>query len=83
MAYIPRLCVSNRYINSKDHLVVLYHNRKYNTWRHSVDNVFCPEIYPREEAMNAAFEALEKPRQNIRATDADAQRWLFSYISIW
>ena len=54
---------SNSYIKIKDHLVVLYHNKKYNTWKYSLDNVFCPEIYPtREEAMDAAFEALEKLR---------------------
>lgn len=30
-------------------------------WKYSLDNVFCPEIYAtREEAMDAAFEALEK-----------------------
>ena len=54
---------SNSYIKIKDHLVVLYHNKKFNTWKYSIDNVFCPEIYPtREEAMDAAFEALEKLR---------------------
>ena len=54
---------SNSYLKIKDHLVVLYHNKKYNTWKYSLDNVFCPEIYPtREEAMDAAFEALEKLR---------------------
>lgn len=54
---------SNSYIKIKDHLVVLYHNKKYNTWKYSIDNAFCPEIYPtREEAMDAAFEALEKLR---------------------
>jgi len=54
---------SNSYIKIKDHLVVLYHNKKYDTWKYSLDNVFCPEIYPtREEAMDAAFEALEKLR---------------------
>ena len=54
---------SNSYIKVKDHLVVLYHNKKYDTWKYSLDNVFCPEIYPtREEAMDAAFEALEKLR---------------------
>lgn len=54
---------SNSYLKIKDHLVVLYHNKKYDTWKYSLDNVFCPEIYPtREEAMDAAFEALEKLR---------------------
>lgn len=55
---------SNSYLKIKDHLVVLYHNKKYDTWKYSLDNVFCPEIYPtREEAMDAAFEALEKLRE--------------------
>ena len=54
---------SNSYVKIKDHLVVLYHNKKFNTWKYSIDNVFCPEIYPtREEAMDAAFEALENLR---------------------
>ncbi|MBQ3251629.1 MAG: UvrD-helicase domain-containing protein [Oscillospiraceae bacterium] len=54
---------SNSYIKIKDHLVVLYHNKKNDTWKYSLDNVFCPEIYPtQEEAMDAAFEALEKLR---------------------
>lgn len=56
---------SNSYIKIKDHLVVLYHNKKYDTWKYSLDNVFCPEVYAtREEAMDAAFEALEKLSEN-------------------
>ena len=52
---------SNSYIKVKDHLVVLYHNKKLNNWKYSLDNVFCPEVFAsREEAMDAAFEALEK-----------------------
>ena len=52
---------SNSYLKVKDHLVVLYHNKKFGTWKYSLDNAFCPKIYQtREEAMDAAFEALEK-----------------------
>ena len=54
---------SNSYLKIKDHLVVLYHNKKLNNWKYSLDNQFCPEVYPtREEAIDAAFEALEKLR---------------------
>ena len=54
---------SNSYIKIKDHLVVLYYNKNYNNWKYSLDNQFCPEVYPtREEAIDAAFEALEKLR---------------------
>lgn len=54
---------SNSYLKIKDHLVVLYYNKNYNNWKYSLDNQFCPEIYPtREEAIDAAFEALEKLR---------------------
>ncbi len=54
---------SNSYIKIKDHLVVLYYNKNYNNWKYSLDNQFCPEIYStREEAIDAAFEALEKLR---------------------
>ena len=54
---------SNSYIKIKDHLVVLYHNKMYNNWKYSLDNTFCLEVYSsREEAMDAAFEALEKLR---------------------
>lgn len=56
---------SNSYIKIKDYLVVLYHNKKYDTWKYSLDNVFCPEVYAtREEVMDAAFEALEKLSEN-------------------
>ena len=54
---------SNSYIKIKDHLVVLYYNKNYNNWKYSLDNQFCPEIYStQEEAIDAAFEALEKRR---------------------
>ena len=43
--------------------MVLYYNKNYNNWKYSLDNQFCPEIYStREEAIDAAFEALEKLR---------------------
>lgn len=52
---------NNSYIKIKDHLIVLYQNAKYGSWKYSLDNVFCTEVYStREEAMDAAFEALEK-----------------------
>ena len=51
---------SNSYIKVRDHVVVLYHNKIHDNWKFSLDNVFCPEVYAtREEAMDAAFEALE------------------------
>ena len=51
---------NNSFIKIKDHLIVLYFNKKYNNWKYSLDNVFCPEVYiSRDEAMDAAFEALE------------------------
>ncbi len=54
---------SNSYLKVKDHLVVLYYNKNHNNWKYSLDNQFCPEIYStREEAIDAAFEALEKLR---------------------
>ena len=57
------LKASNSYLKIKEHLVVLYHNKQYNNWKYSLDNQFCPEVYPnREGAIDAAFEALEKLR---------------------
>ena len=54
---------SNSYLKIKDNLVVLYYNKNYNNWKYSLDNQFCPEIYStREEAIDAAFEVLEKLR---------------------
>ncbi|MBQ7768587.1 MAG: UvrD-helicase domain-containing protein [Oscillospiraceae bacterium] len=54
---------ANSYLKIKDHLVVLYYNKNYNNWKYSLDNQFCPEVYPtREKAIDAAFEALEKLR---------------------
>ena len=52
---------NNSYIKIKNHLIVLYYNKRFNNWKYSIDNVFCPEVYSnREEAMDGAFEALEK-----------------------
>ncbi len=51
---------NNSFLKIKDHLIVLYYNKKYDNWKYSLDNVFCVEVYnTREEAMDAAFEALE------------------------
>ena len=51
---------NNSYIKIKDHLIVLYYNKSYDKWKYSIDNVFCTEVFKtREEAMDAAFEALE------------------------
>ena len=54
---------SNSYLKIKDHLAVLYYNPQNDTWKYSPDHVFRPEIYvTREEAVDAAFEALEAVR---------------------
>lgn len=51
---------NNRYIKIRDHLIVLYYNQKYDNWKYSLDNAFCPEVYKtREEVVDAVFEALE------------------------
>ena len=51
---------NNSYIKIKDHLIVLYYNKSYNNWKYSIDNEFCKEVFEtRDEAMDAAFEALE------------------------
>ena len=50
----------NSYLKIKDHIVVLYERKKDNTWKYSIDNVFCVEIFEsKDEARLAAFEALE------------------------
>jgi len=37
-----------------------YYNKNYNNWKYSIDNEFCKEVFAtRDEAMDAAFEALE------------------------
>ncbi len=51
---------NNSYIKIKDHLIVLYYNKNYDNWKYSIDNEFCKEVFAtRDEAMDAAFEALE------------------------
>ncbi|MBQ9766082.1 MAG: UvrD-helicase domain-containing protein [Lachnospiraceae bacterium] len=51
---------NNSYLKVKDHLIVLYYNKNYDNWKYSIDNVFCKEVFAkREEAVDAAFEALE------------------------
>ncbi len=54
---------SNSYLKVKNHLIVLYRNPQSDTWKYSMDRVFCPEVYhTREEAEDAIFEALEEFR---------------------
>lgn len=51
----------NPYLKIKNHLIVLYRHKDGTVWKYSIDSVFCPEIYrTREEALDAAFEALER-----------------------
>ena len=51
---------NNQYKKVKDHLIVLYYNSVYKNWKYSLDNVFCKEVFEtKDEAMEAAFEALE------------------------
>ena len=51
---------NNSYLKIKEHLVVLYFNKKFNNWKYSIDNQFCVEVYPtREQAVDAAFEVLD------------------------
>ena len=55
----------NSYAKIKDHLVVLYKLKNCSLWKYSLDNEFCPEVYgSREEAVNAAFEALDRAIYN-------------------
>lgn len=52
---------NNSYLKIKNHLIVLYYNKKYDNWKYSIDNIFCSEVYPtRDEAIDKAFETLEK-----------------------
>lgn len=52
---------NNSYLKIRERLVVLFFNQKSNTWKYSIDNVFCRESYgSREEAVDAVFEALER-----------------------
>ena len=51
----------NSYVKVKNHIVVLYQRKTDGIWKYSIDNVFCVEIFEsRDEAKNAAFEALEE-----------------------
>lgn len=51
----------NPYLKIKNHLIVLYQHKNGNIWKYSIDSAFCPEIYrTKEEALDAAFEALER-----------------------
>lgn len=50
---------NNSYLKIHNHLIVLYYNKNYDNWKYSIDNQFCKEVFAtREEAMGAAFEAL-------------------------
>lgn len=52
---------NNSYLKIKDHLIVLYYSRQNKNWKYSLDNEFCKEVFlTKEDAMDAAFEALEK-----------------------
>ena len=56
---------NNSYLKLKDHIIVLYYSEKNNNWKYSLDNVFSVEVFlTKEEAMNAAFEALERKLRN-------------------
>jgi len=51
----------NSYIKIKDHIVLLYKTKNWIGWKYSIDNVFCDKVFKsREEAVDAAFEALDK-----------------------
>ncbi len=52
---------NNCYLKIKEHLIVLFYDEKRNIWKYSLDNVFCKESFAtKEDAMDAAFEALER-----------------------
>lgn len=56
---------NNSYLKIKDHLIVLYYSERNKNWKYSLDNEFCVEVFfTKEDAVNAAFEALEKKIQN-------------------
>lgn len=51
----------NAYAKIKEHLVVLYKIKNSSNWKYSLDNTFCVEVFStRKEAIDAAFEALDK-----------------------
>jgi len=50
----------NYFLKAKQHLIVLYYNSKYKTWKYSLDSAFCAETYKtKNDAIDAAFEALD------------------------
>ena len=52
---------NNSYLKINDHLVVIYYNNRRDNWKYSLDSVFGEEVYSsKEQAMEGAFEALEK-----------------------
>ncbi|MBR6676322.1 MAG: UvrD-helicase domain-containing protein [Clostridia bacterium] len=52
---------NNIYLKIKDTLIVLYQSEKSRKWKYSLDNVFCADSFSsKEEAMSAAFDALER-----------------------
>ena len=54
----------NPYLRIDHHIVVLYCRKQDGTWKFSVDNHFGSEVFPtREAAMDGAFEALERLKQ--------------------
>ena len=51
----------NQYLKIKDHIIVLYKQKNKSGWKYSIDSKFCGTVFTsREEALNAAFEALEQ-----------------------
>ncbi len=51
----------SRYIKIKNHIIVLFYDSREGTWKYALDRTFCQEAFrTAEEAMDAAFEALER-----------------------
>ena len=50
----------NPYLKIKEHLIVLYHREGDPGWKFALDSVFSPAYPTREEALGAAFAALDK-----------------------
>lgn len=51
----------NPYLKIKGHLIVLYHIQGSSSWKYAIDSAFGEETYPkREDAVQAAFQALDK-----------------------
>ena len=54
----------NDYLKISGHVVVIYNIKNGNKWNYSIDGQFSPKTYPtRENALSAAFEALEDLRK--------------------